>query len=106
MTLLEEHKSVGDQFLDPELESLRRELFEATDRLMAGCARWGGRDRETPEGFYELDDARWATNNPPEGPRYERFEEHRRQLGEFADRLVAAYDALVSDARHRLPGTP
>lgn len=106
MTLLEEHKSVEDRFLDPELESLRHELFEATNQLMGGCALWGGRDPDTPEGFFELSDARWVTNNPPEGPRYDRFEERRRALAERADRLVATYDALVAAARARLPGVP
>lgn len=102
--LVEEHNAVEDRFLDPELEKLRKDLFDATDALRWSSAKYGVHS----EGFrdhFELIDNDWRRNNPPEGPRYEQYEAHRQELGELADRMVSAYDRLVAAARARLPDT-
>jgi len=78
-------------------------LMVAARDLLQGCARWGVWAR-AGQGFYELGDADWVTNNAPEGPRSERFEEHRAELGCRADRLVVAYDALVRTPDSRAAG--
>lgn len=103
MELLYNHNAVENQFFDKQLEKLRGELMNATDKLMEGCAYWGAAHRMVPNG-YELGDAEWVRDNPPEGERYERFETRRTELGKRADQLVSSYDALVGAARARLPG--
>ncbi len=101
--LVEEHNAVEDCLLDPELEKLRKDLFDATDALRSSSAKYG----VFSEGFrdhFELIGNDWVRNNPPDGPLYEQYEAHRRDLGELADRMVSAYDRLVAEARARLPG--
>jgi hypothetical protein len=100
--LVEEHNAVEDCFLDPELEKLRKDLFDATNTL-----RWSSASRGVPSGnvrdHFELKGNDWVRNNPPEGPQYEQYEGHRQELGELADTMVSAYDRLVAAARARLP---
>jgi len=103
-SLVEEHNAVEDCFLDPELERLRKDLFDATDALRWGAAKHGVLSRNIRDHF-ELRGNDWARNNPPEGLRYEQYEAHRQELGELADRMVSAYDRLVAAARARLPNT-
>ncbi len=108
MQMLYNHNAVEDRFLDPELEALRTGLINAVDGLMGKCALYGVAHK-TVEEAYALGDAEWRRDNPPEGERYERFEERRQELGKAADELVSAYDALMVAAQPRLPaafGTP
>ena len=69
---------------------------------MGKCAMYGF-PHKTLENHYELGDAEWRRDNPPEGERYERFEARREELNRLADDLVSAYDALMSAAQPRLP---
>jgi hypothetical protein len=103
LELFEGHDSVEDRFLDPGLEDKRRELVDAAKQLFWGCAKWGVRRRSAEEGF-ELGLSEWVRDNPPDGKNYDRWEELRTELAAQADRLVAAYDALVEAARAKLPG--
>ena len=100
--LVEEHNAVEDCFLDPELEKLRKDLFDATDALRWSSAKHGVLSGNVHNHF-ELIGNDWVRNNPPEGLRYEQYEAHRRELGELGDRMVSAYDRLVAAARARLP---
>lgn len=71
---------------------------DAAKQLFWGCAQWGVRRKSADEGF-ELGLSEWVHNNPPEGKNYDRWEELRAELADQADRLVAAYEALVEAAR-------
>jgi hypothetical protein len=102
MELMYEHDAVEDRFLDEELEARRVELFRAVEALMAKCATYGFAHK-TLNHFYELGDAEWRRDNPPEGERFERFEARREELNRLADELVSAYDELMSAAQPRLP---
>jgi nitrogen fixation/metabolism regulation signal transduction histidine kinase len=104
MELVNDHDAVEHRFLDQNLEKIRQELMAAANDLLHKCAFWGFQHRVLKD-QYELGDAEWVRNNPPEGERYERFEIRRRELSEAADHLVQAYDKLVTEARNRLPGT-
>jgi hypothetical protein len=99
---VEERNSVEDQFLDPELEDIRRRLHEAASRFAHASAQYGVPHR-TLEGYHELAGSDRRRDEPPEGPHYERFEAWRQELGELADAAANAYDELVGAARTRLP---
>ena len=105
MELHYERDSVEDRFLDPELEPLRGGLISAARELMNGCAKWGG-PSHAGSGLYDLGDLERVGETNRE--RLERFEqqreERREELGKRADRLVAAYDAVIGRAQERLPG--
>jgi membrane protein implicated in regulation of membrane protease activity len=102
MQMLYDHNAVEDRLLDPELETLRVELMDAVGGLMDRCARYGAQHK-TLDGAYELADAEWRRDNPPDGERYERFEARREELNQAADKLVDAYDSLRAAAQPRLP---
>lgn len=102
MVLLYDHNAIEDRFIDRGLEARRADLFSAADALLDKCAAYGIPHRNL-DNHYELSDAAWRRDNPPEGERYERFEAHRDELGRLADALVGAYDALMSAAQPRLP---
>lgn len=102
MELLYDHNAVEDRFLDEELEARRADLVSAVDALMGKCAMYGSAHKNL-DNYYELADAEWRRDNPPEGERYERFEARREELHGLADELVRAYDALMSAAQPRLP---
>jgi hypothetical protein len=102
MLLVNDYDSLEYHFFDADLERLRQDLMAAANDLLHKCAWWGAPHR-TLQKHYELGLAECARDNPPEGEKYERFERCRRELGEAADRLVQTYDALVREARRRLP---
>lgn len=102
MELLYDHNAIEDRFIDQELEAQRVDLFRAVNALMGKCATYGF-PHKTLNNCYELGDAEWRRDNPPEGERYERFEARREELNRLADELVRAYDALMSAAQPRLP---
>jgi len=102
MQLLYDHNAVEDRFLDLDLEARREDLFGAVDALKGKCAEYGMPHRSLDK-YYELGDADWRRDNPPEGERYERFEARREELNRLADDLVSAYGALMSAAQPGLP---
>jgi hypothetical protein len=102
-SLLSRHNAVEHQFLDGELETLRRVLMDAADELTQACSQWC-EPHWNRHDHYVLADKQWMRNNPPWGKRFERFESRRAELGTRADCLVSSYDAIVGAARVRLPG--
>jgi hypothetical protein len=102
-SLLYRHDAVEHQFLDGELETLRRVLMDAADELTQACSQWCEPHWNRLD-HYVLTDKQWMRNNSPRGERFERFENSRAELSTRADCLVSSYDALVGAARIRLPG--
>jgi hypothetical protein len=102
MQMIYDHNAIENRLIDPELEPLRVQLFNAVETLMSRCAQYGIA-HQLAHGHYELAGTEWVRDNPPEGVRYERFEAQREELGGLADGLVHAYDALMSAAQPRLP---
>lgn len=99
---VETRNAVEHQFHDQAIESKRVQLHHDCEEFVHKLAGYSG-----PSGngnFFELGDKGWVRSHPPGDEAYERFEAHRRELGELADAVVAAYDDLVVTARRRLPG--
>ncbi|WP_028061015.1 hypothetical protein [Candidatus Solirubrobacter pratensis] len=58
--------------------------MDAVDCLMGKFATYYGASHKTLDAVFELGDAEWRRDNPPEGERYERFEARREELNEAA----------------------
>lgn len=103
--LFEEHDSVEDRFLDPDLERLRADVVAGARELMSGTAKWGGPSRGGGPGLYDLGDLdEMGVFDKHHQERFEKqWEDHREELAKRADRLVEAYDALMAEAQQRLP---
>jgi hypothetical protein len=97
-----ERNAVEHHFHDKVVEGKRAQLHrncEAFVHTLAGYSVPSGNGN-----FFEMNEKEWVRSHPPGDEAYERFEAHRRELGELADAVVAAYDDLVVTARRRLPG--
>lgn len=101
--LIHERSAVEHGFLNPELERLREILMSAVRSLRKDTAYFGGPAKAGP-GYFDIADIHEFTTDPVE---IKTFEERRDsqivQLTSDADALVVAYDALLTEARRRLP---
>jgi hypothetical protein len=93
---------VEHQFLDPVLEDKRQELYRTARDLTSKWIRFGVASRSNL-GFYELAGSDRRRDEPPHGEHYERYVDRQRQINAAADEVVKAYDALVREARFRVP---
>lgn len=97
-----ERNAVEHQFHDQAIERKRAQLHgdcEAFVHTLAGYSvPNGGGD------FFEMNEKEWVRSHAPGDETGRRYEAHRRELGELADAVVAAYDDLVVTVRRRLPG--
>lgn len=101
--LIQERSAVEHGFLNPELERLREVLMSAVRTLRKNTAYFGG-PAEAGPGYFDIGDIRELTTDPVEIKKFEERRESRIvQLTNDADALVAAYDALLNEARRRLP---
>ena len=97
-----ERNAVEHHFHDKVVEDKRAQLHrdcEAFVHTLAGYSIPSGNGN-----FFEMNEKEWVRSHAPGDETYERYEAHRRELGELADAIVAAYDDLVVTARRRLPG--
>ncbi|MGB7588238.1 MAG: hypothetical protein WBM00_05975 [Solirubrobacterales bacterium] len=97
-----ERNAVEHQFHNKAIERKRAQLqrdCEAFVHTLAGYAVPSGSGN-----FFEMNEKEWVRSHPPGDEADKRFEAHRRELGELADAVVAAYDDFVATARRRLPG--
>ena len=97
-----ERNAVEHQFHDKVVEDKRAQLHRdcgAFVHTLAGYSIPSGNGN-----FFEMNEKDWVRSHAPGDETYERYEAHRRELGELADAIVAAYDDLVVTARRRLPG--
>jgi hypothetical protein len=97
-----ERNAVEHQFHDKVVEGKRAQLHNDCEEFVHTLAGYS-----IPSGngnFFEMNEKEWVRSHAPGDETYERYEAHRRELGELADAVVAAYDDLVVTARRRLPG--
>lgn len=97
-----ERNAVEHQFHDKVVEGKRAHLHNDCEEFVHTLAGYS-----IPSGngnFFEMNEKEWVRSHAPGDETYERYEAHRRELGELADAAVAAYDDLVITARRRLPG--
>ncbi len=93
---------VEHRYLDAVLERRRQTLYAAVDSITTKLMRYGVWAKNL-DGFYEIVGSDLVRDEPPEGERHERWEERRAEINEAADVVVGAYDALVLEARKRVP---
>lgn len=94
--------AVEHRFHDKAIERKRAQLHRDCEAFIQTLASYS-----IPNGhgdFFELNEKEWVRSHPPNDENYKRYEAHRRDLGDLADAVVAAYDDLVAIARQRLPG--
>lgn len=97
-----ERNAVEHHFHDKAIERKRAQLHRDCEEFVHKLAGYS-----VPSGsgnFFEMNEKEWVRSHPPGDETDQRFEAHRRELGELADAVVAAYDDLVVTARRRLPG--
>jgi hypothetical protein len=97
-----ERNAVEHHFHDKPIERKRAQLHNDCEEFIHKLSGYS-----VPSGngnFFEMNEKEWVRSHPPGDEAYERYEAHRRELGELADAVVAAYDDLVVTARMRLPG--
>lgn len=97
-----ERNAVEHHFHDKAIERKRAQLYSDCEEFIHRLSGYS-----VPSGngnFFEMNEKEWVRSHPPGDEAYNRYEAHRRELGELADAVVAAYDDLVVTARRRLPG--
>jgi hypothetical protein len=93
--------AVEHRFHDAVLEERRRTLYEAVQRFTGVLGQYSGPGHHGHH--QELNEKQWTRSHPPGDETYDRYEAHRKELNESADQVVRTYDALVGEARRRIP---
>ena len=93
------YEDIEEQFLDPELERLRKSFGEAADRFSLGLTSDSGPSRHGTNRYNVLDKA--DRDGSEQG--YKLWDERRTSLNDLSVPVADAFDALLALARAKLP---
>lgn len=93
--------AVEHQFHDQVLEERRFAFYAIVEKFTLELSQHSSPSEHGRH--FELNEKQWTRSHPPGDDTYRRYELHRRTLNELADEVVEAYNALVEEARRRVP---
>jgi hypothetical protein len=93
--------SVEHYFHDSGIEESRRTFHAAVTEFTLQLSQYSGPSDHGAH--FELNEKQWTRSHPFGDETSRRYEAHRRKLSGLADKVVAAYNALVEEARRQVP---
>lgn len=93
--------AVEHHFHNEALEEHRSALYAAIEKFTAQLSQHSSPSDHGSH--FELNEKQWTRSHPSGDDTYQRYEANRRALSKLAGDVVDAYDALVQEARRRVP---
>lgn len=92
---------VEHYFHDAGIGKSRRAFHAAVTEFTLQLSQYSGPSDHGAH--FELNEKQWTRSHPPGDETSRRYATHRRELSSLADEVVAAYNALVEEARRQVP---